>query len=116
LLDEQHARAVAADLRRRGHDVIAVTERDDLRALPDLELLMLAASERRAVVTENIRDFAIVHRWLFDAGERHYGIIYTARKRLPRSRKLRGRLVRALADFLDAHPGEDDLRDQTYWL
>ena len=84
--------------------------------MPDLELLTLASSERRAIVTENVRDFALAHRWLVDAGEQHYGIIFTVRQRLPRLRNARGRLLRALADFLDAHPGEDDLRDQTYWL
>jgi len=96
--------------------VIAVTERDTLLALPDLELLMVAASERRAIVTENIRDFAVAHRWYFDSGKQHCGIIFTERRRFRRSRASQGMLIRALADFLDAHPGEDDLRDQVFWL
>jgi len=116
LLDEHHDRAVASKLRERGHDAIAVTERDELMALPDLELLMVAASERRAIVTENVHDFAVAHRWYFDSGMRHYGIIFTERRRYRRSRASPGILVQALADFLDAHPGEDDLCDQVYWL
>jgi hypothetical protein len=116
LLDEQHDRAVASKLRERGHDVIAVTERDEPMALSDLELLMAAALERRAIVTENVRDFAVAHRWYFDSGQQHYGIIFTERRRYRRSRASPGILIHALTDFLDAHPADDDLCDQVYWL
>ena len=73
-------------------------------------------SERRAVVTENVRDFAVAHRWSFDSGATHYGMIFTQRSGVVRARHSSGTLVRALEDFLEAHPADDDLRDQTHWL
>jgi len=44
-LDEMYAAAVAEQLRRRDHDVIAVAERADLRGTPDEDLLAWARTE-----------------------------------------------------------------------
>jgi predicted nuclease of predicted toxin-antitoxin system len=57
LLDEMCPAAVADQLRGRGHEVSAITERPELRSLPDADLFAVAQQERRAVVTENIADF-----------------------------------------------------------
>ncbi|WP_420440689.1 DUF5615 family PIN-like protein [Candidatus Poriferisodalis sp.] len=53
LLDEMHAPAVSVELRRLGHDVLAVKERGEWTALPDSKLLLAAASEDRALVVEH---------------------------------------------------------------
>jgi len=65
-LDEMYAAAaaVAEQLRRRDHDVIAVAERADLRGTPDENLLAWARTEDRALVTDNQRDFIPIHRRL----------------------------------------------------
>jgi predicted nuclease of predicted toxin-antitoxin system len=55
LLDEMYAAAVAEQLRRRDHDVIAVAERADLRGSTDEDLLAWARIEDRALVTDNQR-------------------------------------------------------------
>ena len=116
LLDEQHDREVAVQLRRAGHDVVAVTERNDLLGLADSTLLVTAASERRALVTEDARDLALAHRQGLDSGRSHYGIILTSRRRYPRVKRERRVLIAALSRFLREHPREDELRDQTTWL
>ena len=56
MLDEMHAPAIAAALRERGHDVVAVAERLDLRAMTDEELFAWAGHESRRLVTENVED------------------------------------------------------------
>jgi uncharacterized protein with PIN domain len=56
LLDEMLSPAIARALRERGHDVEAVKEHPDWEALSDPELVSLAVSERRATVTNNLRD------------------------------------------------------------
>lgn len=102
LLDEMHNQAVAAALRARGHDVIAVTERADLISLTDQALLRSAAAAGLAIVTENIKDFVPLHRQVLAAGERHAGMVLTHPRRFPRSaRNHAGVLTQALAVFLD---------------
>lgn len=48
---------IAVQLRRRGHNVVAVAERPDLRGQPDALIFAAAQSEERAVVTENVADY-----------------------------------------------------------
>jgi hypothetical protein len=57
LLDEHYSEVIAEQLRHRGHDVVAVTEYWDVVGLADVELFLLMAAERRAIVTENWSDF-----------------------------------------------------------
>jgi predicted nuclease of predicted toxin-antitoxin system len=57
LLDEMLSQAIARALRERGHDVEAVKEHPDSEALSDPELVSPGAGERRAIVTNNLRDF-----------------------------------------------------------
>ena len=118
LLDEMHAPAVAEALRSRGIDTIAVTERDDLRGLSDVDLLHAAAIEGRAVVTENIKDFAVLHRHVSGAGEKHSGLVYTHPRRFPRSAPNHvGVLADALTEFVSRHaPGLDDIESFVWWL
>ncbi len=116
LLDEQHDRAVAERLRRDGHDVVAVTERAELRQLVDAELLRAATAERRAVVTEDVRDFTEAHRACIEQGESHFGIVFTSPRRFRRTKSARRQLIGALRRFLHRYPRDDELRDSIYWL
>ena len=57
LLDEQLSPQIATLLRAAGYDVIAVVDRPDLIGRSDSEVLEIATSEGRSVVTNNIKDF-----------------------------------------------------------
>lgn len=65
---------IAAPLREAGHDVRAVDEERELDGSSDEELLALAASERRIMVSFDVKDFPeIARRWA--EGERsHFGL------------------------------------------
>jgi predicted nuclease of predicted toxin-antitoxin system len=113
LLDEHFSPEIARQLRSRGHDVVAARERA-LHGLADRELLALATTERRAIVTENIADFAELHRQAVLGSQPHAGLVFTSPRRFPRTRRSIGRLVRALDRLVtDGPPG---LVGQTWWL
>jgi len=109
LLDEMCSPAIAEQLRRRGHDVLAALERDDLRGLSDEDVLELAALERRVVVTFDAGDFSRL-ALRFRAEERdHHGVILVSPRRFSASADGIGALVRALDAVIKAHPSDDDL-------
>jgi hypothetical protein len=116
LLDEHYTRVIAEQLRERGQDAVAVTERPDLVGLDDSELLRLAAAERRALLTENWGDFQRVLREAEASGARHFGVVFTSSERLPHGKGTIGLYVRVLDDFLTRHPAEDALVDTYRWL
>ncbi len=120
--DEMFSPALAATLRDLGHDVIAVAERSDLRAMTDGELFAWAASERRWLLTENVRDFRpiLLHAVVagsvqagsvqagsvlagsvlagsVQAGSAVIGVLFTSSRGFPRSRKNLGPLTRSPA-------------------
>ena len=101
LLDEMHAPAVAVELRRLGHDVVAVKERPELVGLADSDLLAVAGADRRVIVTENVKDFAALHKTGTVAGRSHWGLLFTHPRRCPRGAGDHVQsLVNALAEFL----------------
>ena len=116
LLDEQQSRHLAEVIRNEGHDVIAVTERAELRGQSDDAIRAAAVSDRRAIMTENIRDFAVLHRRSVDEGRTHYGIVLASRERFPQRGRASARLLTALRGLLRANPSVDALRDQLIWL
>ncbi len=68
-------RGIAAKLREAGHDVLALAEHATFEGLPDPQVLELAASEGRILITRNSRDFAPLARQWAEAGRPHAGII-----------------------------------------
>jgi hypothetical protein len=66
---------VAAQLRRRGRDVIAVVERAELRSLPDREIFAFAQTEDRVIVTRDRADYLRIEREERAAGRAHAGLI-----------------------------------------
>jgi hypothetical protein len=96
-----------------GLDVWA-RERVEMHGLSDRELLGVATGERRAVVTENVADFAELHRQSVLAGDPHVGLVFTSPRRFPRTRRGIGKLVRALEGLLTE--GRPELEGQTWWL
>lgn len=116
LLDEHHDPEVARRLRKLGHDVVAVAERDDLRGLSDADIFAAAIAEERAVVTENARDFLALARSSAAEDVRHYGVVVTSPTRHPRRPGARERLVESLARLLEEHSTAGALRDVVIWL
>ena len=57
LLDEHLSPAIAEALREGGHDAVAIKERAEWVQLPDDDVIELARAERRAVVTNTVRDY-----------------------------------------------------------
>jgi predicted nuclease of predicted toxin-antitoxin system len=113
LLDEHFSPEVAEQLRAQGLDALAVAAVPALRHMGDEELLRWASTERRVLVTENVRDFAPLHGAFLNSGEDHCGLVFTSAVRFPRRRSGIGALVRALAALASEAP---DLRSDTYWL
>lgn len=118
LLDEMHAPAVAVQLRERGHDVIAVKERGELIGSHDEDILRAAAADHRALVTENVKDFAVLHRFFSAAGQQHSGLVFTHYRRFPRSAHNHIQvLTEALAVFLNEHVSLlGDVESFVWWL
>jgi len=115
LLDVHHSPRAAERLRDKGHDVIAAASDPRLSALPDGDLLRFAASDERALVSENARDFErIVHAW-GAAGQRHAGVVYTSPRRFHRgSLSYSENLVVALDRFLTGSTPAGT--DWVHWL
>ena len=68
-------RGIAAKLRKNGHDVLALAEDATFEGLPDPQVLELAASEQRVLITRNSRDFAPLAREWAEGGRPHAGLI-----------------------------------------
>jgi predicted nuclease of predicted toxin-antitoxin system len=104
LLDEMFSPAIAAELRELGHDVIAITERPDLRSKSDEEVFAWASAERRWLLTENVKDFRPIMLRSLQAGPPGCGLLFTSSRAFPRSRRNPGPLIRALHTWLNAGP------------
>ncbi len=116
LLDEMWSPVIAEQLRRRGHDVVASVERDDLRGLSDEEVLRAAVVDRRVVVTRDVGDFSqLIVRWRAEDRD-HWGVILVSPRRFSASIAGVGPLVRALHAILRAYPGEKDIVNARLWL
>lgn len=105
LIDEMYPPSIAEQLRDRGHDVQAVTERPELRALADTDIFALAQEQRRAVVTENVADFSVIASGYDQRGQAHHGLVLVAPGSYPRGRRgTIGRMVTELDRLLGEHP------------
>lgn len=116
MLDELYSKKIAAELRDRGHEVVAVKERPDLEAMKDVALFRLMQEERRGIMTENYADFQRLLNEAVATGTTHYGVVFTSRRQLPRSKQTIALYVRVLDDFLSRHPAEDALLNSYRWL
>lgn len=99
---------IAELLRRRDYDVQAIAASAHAE-LSDPEVLDLARSQQRALVTNNVRDFRPLHIAAVQAGGAgHYGMVFMAGS-LRRSKADIGRIADALERKLKQYPGLDDL-------
>lgn len=102
----------AEQLRRRGHDAYAITERADLVGLSDEQVLALGTDEDRVVVTLNIADFASLHAEWQAQGRSHCGLVYVSTTTFPQDRAFLGSLLGSLdkAAREQQLPGPDETR------
>lgn len=114
LLDEMHSPAVATALRELGHDVVAVAERPDLRAMSDEDLFAWAAAEERCIVTENVKDFRRLLREAEEREQRHPRLLFTSSRTFPRTRRNPGPLIAALDTWLGCRPSPSHRTEE--WL
>lgn len=106
LLDDHLSPEIARQLRKRGHDVIAVGERADLKGRPDRVHFASLPDEQRAIVTRDLADFRPLLAEELRRGEKTCGLVCVpGRPRLNRDGI--GRLVRALDALLLANPSID---------
>lgn len=116
LLDEQMDRALAEQLRKRGYDVIAVTEDPALRGLSDAALLEWATAQDRAIATYDLGDFLPLLEERISAGEPVAGLILISATGYPSGERGYGRLLRALIATLEKHRSRKALAGRAVWL
>jgi predicted nuclease of predicted toxin-antitoxin system len=116
LLDEHYAPEIARQLRKQGHDVVAVAERADLVGLGDEQLLRRMVQERRAIMTNNVKDFVLLAGRMAVVNDQHYGLLFTSDRSMPRHSDAIGRFVDLLDRFLQRHEDEDSHRNRMHWL
>ena len=116
LLDEMRSPIIARELCARGYDVEAVAGHPEREALSDPEVLALARAQRRAVVTNNVRDFRPLHvEAVMPGGSGHPGMIFMPGN-YKRTKSDIGRIAAALEAKLLQYPGDDDLANAEEWL
>ncbi len=108
--------AVASELRERGHDVVVVADHSDWAALSDPEVMALARTQRRAIVTNNLRDYRPLHAdAVTPGGPGHFGMVFMPGN-YRRTRADIGRIISALEAKLTEYPGDEDLANGECWL
>lgn len=91
-LDEMISVVLAVVLRQYGYDVIAAKEVNML-GKSDEEQLAFACSNRRAIITFNIKDFVLLHQSWLSEGKKHFGIIVSPEIRISKLTHLCLRLL-----------------------
>jgi hypothetical protein len=115
LTDEHYATDIAIQLRAAGHDAVAVLELG-MTGTADDELLAFATAQGRALLTNNVRDFATIALLWAKGGQDHHGLLFTSDESLPRGRGTIGLYIELLERLFDANPAPDALRNQVRWL
>lgn len=114
LLDEMFSPTIAAALRERGHQVAALVESPEMRAMPDEEVFAWAAARRCWLLTENVKDFQPIKLRALQANAPTAGLLLTSSRTFPRSRQHIGPLVDALDVWLAKGPPEPPIIED--WL
>ena len=109
---------IASALRARGHDVVAVKERPDLRGLPDAPIFAAAGAEGRAVVTVDVEDFRPLAARSQRVGAAGFGVVLVPGRRFARRPEKSSAVMLALDRLLRELPGDEDLIAQggEHWL
>jgi predicted nuclease of predicted toxin-antitoxin system len=117
LLDEMISPRIARELREGGYDIQAIKrDRPELAGRSDREVVQRMAVERRAIVTNDIADFQLIHDRMIAASEEHAGMLFSFDATMPRNKAAIPRWVQTLAELLAEHPHEDSLRNRVRHL
>jgi predicted nuclease of predicted toxin-antitoxin system len=117
LLDEMISPRIARELREKGFDVEAIkADRPDLEALADREIVRRVATDGRAIVSNDVLDFQLIHNQMQASGEEHYGMVFTSDVTMPRNKASVPLWVDALTQFLQTNPAGDALRNRVKHL
>jgi predicted nuclease of predicted toxin-antitoxin system len=106
-LNEHLSPRLAAQLRQYGFDVTSTLELGMVESNDD-EQLAFAATQRRAFVTFNHKDFAVRHKQYMAEGKEHWGIIFS-------TEETTGVLLRRLLRLLNTLSA-DQLKNEILWL
>lgn len=106
LLDGHLSPEIARRPRERGHDVVAVGERVELRGRADRVHFASQPERQRVIVSSDLADFRPLLADAMRRGARTYGLVCLPR-RFTLGREGIGRLVDALDALLRAHPETD---------
>ncbi len=116
LLDEMLTPQIARELRARGHDVEAIAGRPEWGGLSDAQIMAVARTERRAIVTNNLRDYRPLHsEAIAPGGDGHFGMIFMPTS-YRRTKADTGRIIAALEAKLIQYPCDDDLANGEAWI
>jgi len=116
LLDEMYPAHLAGALRERGVDAEGVDERSPLRGLADEELLVIAAREGRALVSENVADFMRLYGEWGASGRGHAGIVIALSSRFSRTPAGYEVFVDSLGSLCERRPEPEALFDAVHFL
>ena len=120
VLDEMWNAAIAVELRRRGHDVVAAQEREQAHyaGVPDDEVFAIAQEESRAVVTDNVPDYQKARLEWEATGREHHGVVYALNPPFNRHRgnAVIGQMVRALHAFLNSAAAQTEPFNSVHYL
>jgi len=116
LLDEMYPARLGQALRDRGVDAEGVDERSPLRGLADEELLVVAAREGRALVSENVADFMRLYGEWGAGNRRHAGIVIALSSRFSRTPAGYEVLVNSLAELCAQRVSREGLADAVHFL
>jgi hypothetical protein len=100
LLDEMFSDDIARQLRAKGHDVTSVAADPALAGLPDEQVLAYATTQRRTLVTANIKDFIPLDGRYRAAGQSHAGLILVSTKTFPQNRGFPAAITTSLDTLL----------------
>ncbi len=121
LLDEMWTPTIALQLRKRGFDVVAISESEHASryaGISDDQVFARAQDDGRAIVTDNIADYEQARREHESRGQTHHGLIYALNPPFNRHRGNRviGQMVNALAHFLSSPEAEQQPFNRAHYL
>lgn len=121
LLDEMWTPTIALELRKRGFDVIAISEpahASRYAGISDDEVFARAQDDGHAIVTDNIADYEQLRRDRENRSQAHYGMLYALNPPFNRHRGERviGQMVSALAHFLSSPDAAQQPFNRAHYL